>query len=329
MNTERKKKKSSGNLIALIILLFLCSAVSISLLFSRVIPYTEEKFENVHSLTDSSQNSSDSGSSADGADGQNGSTGTDGQTGSVSGENGAGSGNGNGNGSGSGSNGQSSSSGQYGVTHNPEFRMIADEEIFKLSYDETGKITVIGVEGNEDKLIAPGTSNLYQFTLANTGDVALDYTMTMEAYVTGTDLWLPVNARVWDYTNRYLLGSPDEKVDVLELNNVNDSAELGAGRYAVYNLEWEWPFEWGNDEYDTMLGNLAVDEDLVLHIVIRTVAEYDEDPNDPNAGLIKPPHTGDNSQLLLLCLLSAGSFLGLCIMIFALFKSDRKEKKAE
>lgn len=203
----------------------------------------------------------------------------------------------------------------------PQFVMEAEVEIFKFSYDETGKITVIGPANNEDKLIAPGTSNLYQFTLANTGNVALDYNMTMEAYVTGTDLWLPVNARVWDYTNKYLVGSADSMVDVIELNSVNESAKLGAGRYAVYNLEWEWPFEWGNDEYDTMLGNLAVDDDLTLHIVIRTYAEYDETIDD-NPGL--PPKTGSESYSTILIIMCVAAFSVLCITFFVSFRAKRK-----
>ena len=298
MNTYSRKTKSSGNFIVLSLVLFLCCAVSVSLLFGRVIPYTTAKFVNVHSLTEnekSDTNTSVSDSTAS-EDTDSGST-TSEQDGTMK--------------------------------HNPKFEMIAEGEIFKLSYDETGKITVIGAAGNEDKLIAPGTSNLYQFTLANIGDVALDYTMTIQATVTGTDLWLPVNVRVWDYTNKYLLGSSDKMVDVLELNSVEESAELGAGRYAVYNLEWEWPFEWGDDEYDTMLGNLAVEDDLVLRIVIRTTAEYDENPDNPNAGLIKPPNTGDDFPIVLLSLLCGGSFIGFCTMIFSFFKSGRKEKQVE
>lgn len=287
MNNNSSRTKSSGSLIGVILILLLCCAMSVSLLFSRVFPYTSAKFVNVHPINENSASDLDTVNSED-------------PTNDTS----------------------------Y-MKHHPGFRMEAKEEIFKLSYDETGKVTVIGVEGNEDKLIAPGTSNIYQFTLANTGDVALDYTMTMEAYVTGTDLWIPVNARVWDYKNKYLLGSADNMVDIMKLNTVNESAELGAGRNAVYNLEWEWPFERGDDEYDTMLGNLAVDEDLVLTVVIRTYAEYDEDPTDPNAGLIKPPYTGDDSNLVLLSLLCGGSFIALCAMLFTFFKSSRKKKQAE
>lgn len=151
-------------------------------------------------------------------------------------------------------------------------------EIFKLTYDGDNGITVMGTDG--DKLIAPGTSNEYVFTLENTGDVLLDYEMTMEAKITGTDLELPVKARVWDYTDKYLLGNVSEKADVLELNSVSETSKLSAGRFAVYTLEWEWPYELGNDEYDTMIGNLAVDDDIALTITIKTVASYDVSEND-------------------------------------------------
>ena len=293
MKLVRNENKSLGSFIAVILLLFLVGAVSLSVLCSRMIIYSTAEFKNVHSLIETAQPNPNSVSES-----------------SVS------------------SDGQTSASAQNTQKHS-EFHMEAEESIFKFSYDETGKITVEGAQGNDDRLIAPGTSNVYQFTLQNSGDTPLDYTMTMEAYVTGTELSIPVNVRVWDYTNKYLLGSSDNKVEVLELNTVQESAELGAGRYAVYNLEWEWPFERDDDEYDTLLGNLAVEGDLELHIKINTVAEHDENPNNPNSGLVKPPQTGDDSQLVLLCLLCAGSFIGLCVMVYAVIKSARKEKYAE
>lgn len=315
MRPQTKRKRNTAGIGVVIAVLLLCELASMIVLCGRIVSYTEAKFVNVLSLTEERApniaapapvNSADSGeTSSPGAE-------------STSAEE-----------SGTDSVGSSGSK-------NPEFHMEAEAEIFRLSYDnESGKTTVIGAEGNSDKLIAPGTTNLYQFTLANTGDVSLDYTLTMEAYVTGTDLRIPVNARVWDYTNKYLVGSADGMVDVMELNTVEESAELGAGRYAVYNLEWEWPFERADengditsgDTYDTMLGNLAVDEDLVLHIVIRTYAEYDENPDDPNAGVPKPPQTGDDAPIVLLIVLCAGSFVGLCVMFFAFFKSGRKEKQ--
>ena len=197
-------------------------------------------------------------------------------------------------------------------------------EIFHLSYDESGKMTVYGGEGNSDKLIAPGTSNIFEFTVHNPLEYTIDYIMTMEAKVDGTDIRIPVNARVWDYTNRYLLGSPDEMPDITELNTVEENAALGADKYAPYSLEWEWPFGWGDDEYDTMLGNLTVDDDITLTVVIRIIAEYDvPNTDDPPPGLDGPPNTGDDSHIWLFCLIAVVSLVGI---LFLLFYDGRKDK---
>ena len=321
-------KKSAG-LGVLAVILVLCELASLTVLFGRMAGYSSVSFDNVMPLMESSR---DNGlkyapnvsypaaspsvgtpvtppSSGTGDTGNDETTAVDiGAVDTDAGTNAADT-------AGNASNGNS--------TAHPEFYMVAEAEIFKFSYDETGKITVIGPDGNTDKLIAPGTSNTYQFTLENPGNVALDYTLTMEAYITGTDLYLPVNARVWDYKNKYLVGSSDGMVDVLELNTVNETAELGAGRYAVYNLEWEWPFEWGDDVHDTLLGDLAVDNDIFLTIIIRTVAEYDEDPDDPESGI--PPQTGDESNTAFLWMVCVVSLLALCLLLFAGRRRERDD----
>ncbi|MBR6581383.1 MAG: hypothetical protein IKK66_08800 [Ruminococcus sp.] len=166
-------------------------------------------------------------------------------------------------------------------------------DIFRISYDNTtGEMTVNGASENTDKLIAPGTSGEYTFYLENTGGTSLDYTMNMEAWISGTELNIPVKARVQDYNNNYLLGDNSNKAHVLELNKVTDSGALGIGRFASYTLEWEWPYEQGNDEYDTMLGDLAVGNDLALTIRINTTAAYNDNSADEDAGL-ESPKTGD------------------------------------
>lgn len=164
-----------------------------------------------------------------------------------------------------------------------------DVEIFKITYENgKGVVTVEGADGN--KLIAPGTTNQYSFTLKNTGDVSLNYQMTMEAYITGTDLQIPVVVRVIDHDGNYCLGSSDKWEDILFLNNIDKKGKLAADRYANYTLEWQWPFE-GNDELDTLLGNLATEDDIVLTIKISTYANECSDPDDPGDN---PPQTGDN-----------------------------------
>lgn len=219
------------------------------------------------------------------------------------------------------SDGQASQSAQILQLANPSYKAYDNNtvwqtetpvEIFHLAYDnEKGEVTVVDAADGSDKLIAPGTSNKYSFTLENSGDVPLDYHMDMQAWITGTDLDIPVRCRVWDYEKNYLLGSVNSKEPVLNVNNVSQDGVLGADRYAAYTLEWEWPFEQGIDEYDTMLGNLAVDNDLALTIKINTTASCDENPTSPeimHSG-IKSVKTGDDTPISLYCIILICAFL--------------------
>lgn len=167
-----------------------------------------------------------------------------------------------------------------------------DVEIFKTSYENgEAKITV---DGDGDKVIAPGTENSYSFTLQNSSDSALGYTLEMEAYFSNPDKPIPVTVRLQGSDGGYFLGGESTYVDVMQLNTVSYEHALGAGRYATYTLDWQWSFE-GDDAYDTELGNLAVFEDQSLTIVIRTVATQYEDPEYSGGDL---PITGDDFSFL-------------------------------
>ena len=193
-------------------------------------------------------------------------------------------------------------------------------EIFRVTYHNgEGVATVKSNRG--DKVLAPGTENTYRFTLENTGNVSLDYTLSMEAYFSHTDKPIPVVARVTDYKGNYLAGSAEEKTDVLDLNDVDQEGTLKAGYVAPYTLEWEWPFE-SDDEYDTMLGNMAVDEDISLTIVIKTTASYNPDPDAPGGN----PSTGDDMPIGLLVGIMVVSALGLLILLFAKRKREEDDE---
>ena len=178
-------------------------------------------------------------------------------------------------------------------------------EIFRVSYENgEGKVTVNS--GRGDKVLAPGTENEYIFTLQNTGNVGLDYTLSMEAYFSDGEKIIPVVARLVDYEGNYLVGSADGYADVLELNKVLVEESISAGYVAPYTLQWQWPFE-GDDAYDTWLGDLATEEDITLTIVIRTTAEYGGE-----GGL---PSTGDTSHVMLLSCIMVGSFAGMLVLL--------------
>ena len=193
-------------------------------------------------------------------------------------------------------------------------------EIFKISYENaSGEITV---SGNGDKIIAPGTENLYSFKLQNTGNVGMDYKMAMEAYITGSVSDLPVKVKVSDHNGIFFTGTETSYSPVLSLNNVSDEGSLAAGHYADYTLEWQWPFESGDDEFDTFLGNLAVDKDITLTIVIKTVAVA----NEMATGGI--PQTGDYSVATYAVIFSLMiiAFILLVISIYYKLKKQVEEK---
>lgn len=196
-------------------------------------------------------------------------------------------------------------------------------EIFRVSYVNGEQVITVNSD-NGDKVIAPGTENSYIFKLKNTGNAALDYTVEVDAYFTPANIAVPITGRLNRYDGTWVVGGRDEYAAVSVLDTAEDKATLGAGKYTYYTLDWLWPFESGNDELDTMLGDLAVDQDLVFTIVIKTTATESANPYD-NSG-ITPPQTGDNTNLTLWIVLAVSSF---AMMIFLIFYQNKGKRRTE
>ncbi len=108
------------------------------------------------------------------------------------------------------------------------------------------------------------------------------------------DLDLPVLVRVEGPNGRWVLGGEDQWLEPLALNQIDDHDVLNAGEAYNYTLSWQWPYEQGDDQKDTALGNRAVDEDLRLCINIYTTAFYtgeDNDGGNTGGGGKKPTET--------------------------------------
>lgn len=194
-------------------------------------------------------------------------------------------------------------------------------EIFRISYVNGEQVITVNSDSG-DKLIAPGTENSYTFKLKNTGNVALDYTVTVDSYFTPGDIVIPINGRLNRYDGKWIVGDKENYVNVPVLDTAEDKATLGAGKYTYYTLDWLWPFESGNDELDTMLGNHAVEQDLMFTVAITTTATESADPYDE--GGITPPQTGDGSNLALWITLAIGSFAIMMCLIFYQGKEKRR-----
>ncbi len=197
---------------------------------------------------------------------------------------------------------------------------MSDLELFHMEYEnESGEVTVSSQNG--DKLVAPGTKNTYTFTLQNTAKIALDYTMTMEAYFTMGINTIPLNVRLLDHKGNYVLGDETGMADIMELNSVSVTDSISSGYIAPFTLEWEWPFE-GDDAVDTALGDLKVDVDAALNIVIKTVAE-----SGSEGGI---PDTGDRSQLYVMTAMMLSSLAAfLLLLLWPRKKKDDEDDKHE
>jgi len=193
-------------------------------------------------------------------------------------------------------------------------------DIFRISYSEDGSEEITIKSNNGDKLIAPGSENSYTFKLKNTGDIAMDYELTVEAYVTPEEIYIPVEARIIRNDQTWVTGSGADYESISELDGTKDKYTLGAGRYSLYTLDWTWPFETGNDEWDTFLGNEAVKQDITLTIKIHTAATVSDDPN-ASGGML--PQTGDAANTTMYIMLMAGSLL---ILFLLLFKREKEEE---
>ena len=104
--------------------------------------------------------------------------------------------------------------------------------------------------------------------------------------------------------------------EFLSLNDVSDEGTLAVSSYANYSLSWLWPYESGDDSYDTWLGNRAVDEDLSVKIIIHVMACYDENVK-----------TGDDTNSYLY----TASIILACIVlaVFVIWYAKRRKKQQQ
>ena len=166
-------------------------------------------------------------------------------------------------------------------------------DLFEEEYLGNGKDITVRSE-NGDKLIAPGTESEYTFNLKNTGNVAMDYSVSIHTRLDIADKEIdlksfPIGVRLRTYSGEYLLGDGKHWEPIYRLDDYVADGTLAVNNYAWYTLEWKWLYdeyiidENGtyvgpvNDFLDTLLGNMSADAPVSLCISISTVATPSED----------------------------------------------------
>lgn len=159
--------------------------------------------------------------------------------------------------------------------NNVQWETNTDVDLFKTAYaNDNGEITVNSK--NNEKVIAPGTSNEYEFFLKNTGNVSLDYTMVLDSVFTLLDRDMPIKIRL-RRGDKWILGNENRWVEPENLSKITESGRLEVNKKVSYIFEWQWPFEDNidgdlslNDINDTIIGNVAVNKDVLFNLSITT-----------------------------------------------------------
>lgn len=147
----------------------------------------------------------------------------------------------------------------------------ADITIFRVTeVNEDGSIVVESSDGTD--IIAPGMEGNYNFQIKNKCKFAVNTETLVEIeFLVNGELFenAPIEVRLINYQNEYI--SSNDWTNVNEVEQFYDLTTVGKNCYIYYDLDWRWNFE-GNDELDTLLGNLSVDNNVELRINIATAA---------------------------------------------------------
>ena len=196
--------------------------------------------------------------------------------------------------------------------------------VFAIEYKSaTGDITVQGSEGA--KVIAPGTDIEYTLRMRNVDKVAINYSFTPAVEFT-SEHEIPILVRLLGPDDKYVIGSETEWIPIAEIGDVSGSGTLGVNETAEYVFEWKWPFESGDDAYDSFLGsaNFAGGAGLDLSFNIHSEANLS---SDANGGFFTAPQ-GKVVRILIIFIL-----LLIAVILFIIYLVKRikanGEKKTE
>ena len=205
---------------------------------------------------------------------------------------------------------------------NVSWKTSTDVDLFKTAYlDPSGKL--ITVESDDGvKVIAPGTSNDYHFSLKNTGNVSLDYTLNLEGIFELSDRKLPFEVRL-KKDNEWVVGADDVWSSVYELNDTVEKGTLPVGKYVGYTLEWQWPYESGEDDVlflndinDTAIGDASAEMGVDFRLIINVAAEATPQAvaMDENGNVLYEESINPSALVTGLSMLTGG-LLGLLLLL--------------
>lgn len=208
--------------------------------------------------------------------------------------------------------------------HAVSLRSSMDEslDVFNMEYkNDSGEITVKGHEG--EKIIAPGTDVEYTLRLRNTDNVALDYSFTPNLKYT-SEYELPIVVRLLDSEDNYVIGNETTWVALDDIGDAKCSGTLMKNETAEYVFQWKWPFESGDDKYDSFLGEATFEGDIGVELSFGLHAETNTTVT-ANGGFASSP-SGKITLIVVIFLLLAAAITLLIIHIILKIEAKKNEK---
>ncbi|MGG5317302.1 LPXTG cell wall anchor domain-containing protein [Enterococcus sp. AZ072] len=171
---------------------------------------------------------------------------------------------------------------QYGERWRPG-EMTSTNIFTTIIVDTAAKTTADG-----EKLIAPGTSGEYSFTIHNTYEHPIDYT------VIGKDQnidELPLDFKLRVANGPWITEGSDRWNLWSNTFPLSYTRKLESGMSETINLQWQWPFERSRDLGDTNYGEIAKTRELIYQLTLNVLVETDDGQGKP-----KPVDTSVNDR---------------------------------
>lgn len=187
---------------------------------------------------------------------------------------------------------------------------VAQLSLFDVVYEDS-------VDGNGDKVVAPGTEGFNIIRLKNDSESTVSYTAVLYRIRTNDALNVNVSLADGNFTDTesYQLPYQVPQEDVLRAV----AGELPRDQIQDFDVSWLWQFETDEQQntVDTILGNQnELDQITVgLYIVVQ-----DDGQVVPPA----PPYTGDNSYMAMYLTLMG---ISLCALLLLLWEGHRERNR--
>lgn len=194
-------------------------------------------------------------------------------------------------------------------------------DVFAIEYkNATGEVTVLGNEG--EKVIAPGTKVEYTLRMRNTDNVAINYSFTPDVEFL-SDHEIPILVRLVGPNDKYIIGNETTWIPIAEIGNISGYGTLGVNETAEYVFEWKWPFESGDDAYDSFLGSLSTGGGAGIDLSFNIHSEANLS-SEANNGFFNAPH-GKVVRIFIIALLLLIAIILFIIYLIKRIKANREE----